>query len=33
MSKYSGKNKLNLKLPPGSIETHDQATFGDPNNE
>ncbi|KAG8177191.1 hypothetical protein JTE90_027693 [Oedothorax gibbosus] len=33
MSKYSGKNKLNLKLPPGSIETHEQATFGDPNNE
>lgn len=33
MSKYSGKNKLNLKLPPGSIEPYDQVLSSDPNNE
>lgn len=33
MSKYSGKNKLNLKLPPGSIERFDQVPSSDPNNE
>ncbi|XP_035232961.1 dual specificity mitogen-activated protein kinase kinase dSOR1-like, partial [Stegodyphus dumicola] len=33
MSKYSGKNKLNLKLPPGSIEPYDPSSVSDPNNE
>ncbi|GFS40221.1 hypothetical protein NPIL_281261 [Nephila pilipes] len=33
MSKHHGKNKLNLKLPPGSIESHDQSSFTDSNNE
>lgn len=33
MSKYPGKNKLNLKLPPGSIEPYDQVTSSDPSNE
>ncbi|GFX28450.1 hypothetical protein TNCV_1152591 [Trichonephila clavipes] len=33
MSKHHGKNKLNLKLPPGSIESHDQASHTDSNNE
>lgn len=33
MSKSSGKNKLNLKLPPGSIEPQDQVSTSDPNNE
>ncbi|XP_015912694.1 dual specificity mitogen-activated protein kinase kinase 1 [Parasteatoda tepidariorum] len=33
MSKYSGKNKLNLKLPPGSIEIYDSTATSDSNNE
>ncbi|KAF8794678.1 dual specificity mitogen-activated protein kinase kinase 1-like [Argiope bruennichi] len=33
MSKHHGKNKLNLKLPPGSIEPQEQSAFNDPNNE
>ncbi|GBN41047.1 Dual specificity mitogen-activated protein kinase kinase 1 [Araneus ventricosus] len=32
MSKHHGKNKLNLKLPPGSIEPQEQSAFNDPNN-
>ncbi|XP_023227945.1 dual specificity mitogen-activated protein kinase kinase 1-like isoform X2 [Centruroides sculpturatus] len=33
MSKNPGKNKLNLKLPPGSIEPIDQTGAGDANND
>lgn len=33
MSKFSGKNKLNLKLPPGSVESFDPNSSSDPNND
>lgn len=35
MSKSFGKNKLNLKLPPGAIEVSNSESPGsvDPNNE